>query len=268
MNQTLTSVLSNAFGKQKAQVGFILGSGLGELVTAMKHTKSLPYSDIPGLKSCSVQGHSGQLIVGQLENTQVACFQGRFHGYEGTDPEQYITMMDALLHLDCQYLVITNAAGGINPQYAVGDVVMIKDHINFQGQNLLVGKQPPAFIGMSDAYDAKLRGIMQQTAQDCAMNLQQGTYIGVMGPSFETPAEIKAFSTLGADLVGMSTVQEVIAARYRHLRVAAFSVVSNMAAGIDPGELSHQKTLEGAKLGCDQLLKLLKKVCQDRIGLQ
>ena len=245
----------------KPQTGIILGSGLGELVKHIDNATVIPYSDIPDFPPCSVAGHDGKLHLGTINNTAVACLEGRIHYYEGVNNDAIKTPVRLLKLLGCESLLITNSAGSLNADVPTGNLVAVKDHINLQFNNPLVGPNDddfgPRFIGMEDAYDKALREQLFSAAKAASIPLTEGVYAGVLGPSFETPAEINALRTLGADVVAMSLIPEVIIARHCGLRVAAISAITNLAAGMHHEQLSHEVTLQGAKLASEKLIKLV-----------
>lgn len=252
--------LANELSQKNARIGMVLGSGLGGLANIISNKKSFSYNDIPELDfQCSVKGHSGKLIVGDIGNNTIACMQGRPHWYEGATSEAFIQSMRLLKALGCETVILTNAAGAIDRSMSVGDLVLIKDHINLQGKNPLVDLKPVSFVGMENTYDMELRHKILSIAKTSNISIKQGVYCGVLGPSFETPAEIQAFATLGADIVGMSTVPEAIVARHLGLKVVALSVITNHAAGISDTPLSHSLTLEGAKEGQEKAVELIKR---------
>lgn len=243
------------------KVGIILGSGLGRLVDYIPSKQSLSYQSIPGFPQTQVAGHSGQLHFGQLGNVEVACLQGRSHFYEGTENKTIVNLIGTLYELGCEYLLVTNAAGSLQLSMPPGALMLIQDHINFQFKNVLVGcgnqSARSPFINMEHAYCPKLRQGLTQVAASQNIPLTAGVYLGVLGPSFETPAEIRAFTLLGAHAVGMSTVAEVIAARYYGLQVAGISVITNMAAGLSQEKLSHEHTLRNAEQASSRLIQLI-----------
>ncbi len=252
--------------KERAQnfipkIGIICGSGLGALAEAIESPIIIPYTEIPGFPQCSVEGHGGNLFLGLLKGVPVVCLQGRAHYYEGVDNEAIQTLVRTLKLLGCETLVATNSAGSLRPAVKPGSLVIINDHINMQFRSVLSGPNDdefgPRFIGLEDAYDPKLRQQFHTAGQSLGLNLHEGVYIAVLGPFFETPAEIRAFATLGADMVGMSTVPEVIVARHCGLRVAAISVITNLAAGMNPQQLSHEETLDNANLASANLIQLI-----------
>lgn len=228
----------------RPQVGLILGSGLGGLAEEIEDATILPYGDIPHFPQSTVPGHKGRLVIGRLAGAPVVAMQGRFHYYEGYSMEQVVRPVRVMAQLGVKTLIVTNAAGGVNESFSPGDLMLIVDHINLFGTNPLIGPNEeafgPRFPDMTEAYDKRLRALALQAAEELGIRLQQGVYMGLSGPTYETPAEIRAFRVLGADAVGMSTVPEVIAARHLGLRVLGLSCVTNMAAGILPEPLSHE----------------------------
>lgn len=245
----------------KPKLGLILGSGLGGLANLIQNSMVIPYKELPGFPEPGVEGHSGLLHLGKLENCPVACLQGRGHLYEGISPAVIPSVIRTLKLIGCEMLLITCSAGSMRPDIPAGSLMAITDHINLQFSSPLVGPNDPEFgprfVAMEDAYDPQLRNRLATIARRLDIPLAQGVYIGVLGPSFETPAEIRAFRTMGADAVGMSTVHEVIIARHCGLRVAAISAITNMAAGMSETKLSHQVTLEGAESTVKNLAKLI-----------
>ena len=263
MLQTFPS-LANELQQKQAKIGIVLGSGLGPLADVITNQQIFAYQDIPELNfNCSVKGHSGQLVVGEIGKNTVACMQGRPHWYEGASPEAFIQSMRLFKALGCETVILTNASGAIDRSMQVGELVLIKDHINMQGKNPLVGLKPVSFVGMENTYDLSLRHQIINLAKKQNIPLKQGVYCGVLGPSFETPAEIQAFATMGADIIGMSTVPEAIAARHLGLKIVALSVVSNHAAGISEVPLSHSLTLQGALEGQQKAINLIQAFIAD-----
>ena len=245
------------------RAGLVLGSGLGALVEELADAVTIPYADIPGFRVGTVAGHAGALSLGTLDGTPVACFQGRSHVYEGIEASAITTPIRTLELLGAEILVLTNAAGSLRAEAGPGSLVAVSDHINLQPFNPLVGPNDedvgPRFPTLLDAYDPELRAGLHRAADELGTTLHDGVYLAVSGPSFETPAEIRAFKTLGADLVGMSTVPEAIVARHCGLRVAAVSVVTNLAEGMGDVALSHEQTLAEGKRGAEQLAPLLRR---------
>lgn len=232
----------------RPKVAIILGSGLGGLADEMQDATAIPYTTIPHFPESTVPGHKGRFVVGKLAGTPVYAMQGRFHYYEGYAMEQVVRPVRVMAQLGVETLIVTNAAGGVNEAFSAGDLMLIVDQINMFGTNPLIGPNEeefgPRFPDMTEAYDKNLRELALQVAAEQGIKLQQGVYMGLSGPSFETPAEIRAFRLLGADAVGMSTVPEVIAARHLGLRVLGISCISNMAAGVLPEPLTHEDVMK------------------------
>ena len=229
-------------------VGIILGSGLGNVVDAIDAEATIPYGEIPGAKASTVAGHSGKMILGRAGNVPVVVLAGRIHFYEGHEMSEVMFMSRVIGRLGIKKLIVTNAAGGVNTGYKAGDLMLISDHINFMGINPLRGPNLDdlgvRFPDMSEAYPAVLRDVARQVAEDLGILVQEGVYLALSGPTYETPAEIRAFRTLGADAVGMSTVPEVIAMSHMNIPVLGISCITNMAAGILNQKLSHQEVME------------------------
>ena len=235
-------------------LGIILGSGLGNFASQVEQAVTIPYTEIPHFPQSTVAGHSGKLILGTIAGVPVAVMQGRVHAYEGYSMEQVTFPARVLGLLGVRKLLVTNAAGGINPRYGQGAIVAISDHINLTGTNAALGPNEPRFavapgagqrfFDMSAAYSPALRKLAIDEAARQGWMLNEGIYLAVLGPSYETPAEIRAFRTLGADLVGMSTVHEVIAARHMGIEVLGLSVVTNMAAGVLDQPINHEEVME------------------------
>jgi homotetrameric cytidine deaminase len=225
------------------RVGLILGSGLGGIAEALEDATAIDYSDLPGFPRSSIEGHAGRLVLGRLAGVAVACLQGRAHLYEGLPATAVAILPRTLKALGCETLILSNAAGALKPELTPGSVVLIEDHINLLGQNPLVGPNDaavgPRFPDMSDVYDRALGARLREVAGRLGIDLPGGVYLATLGPSFETPAEIRAFRALGADLVGMSTVPEAISARHCGLKVLGLSIVTNLAAGLAEQPLSH-----------------------------
>lgn len=243
------------------KIGLMLGSGLGVLAEKIENKVTISYADLRGFPVSTVVGHAGQMVLGYLNGVPVACLQGRAHAYEGTLAEKLKTMIRTLKILGCEIYLATNAAGSLREQVGPGELVMVTDHINFQPGNPLVGPNEEEFgerfVSLDDAYDSALRAQFQKAAKQTKIPLHEGVYIATLGPVFETPAEIRAFKILGADLVGMSTVPEVIIARHCNMRVAVISAVTNLAAGMSSEKLSHAGTLHYAKIASDNLCKVV-----------
>jgi len=251
-------------------IGIVLGSGLGAVADAIESPVAVPYGSIPHFPQSTVEGHSGRMVAGLLAGVPVVVMQGRVHFYEGYTPRQVTFPMRVLGRLGLHTVILTNAAGGIAPTYYVGKLVLLSDHINFLGFNPLVGANEARFgdgirsglrfFDMTEAYSKALRMLAQEAAFEEGFTLDEGVYLATSGPSFETPAEIRAFRTLGADLVGMSTVPETIVARHMGMRVLGISCVTNLASGISPTQLSHEEVFETGSRVQHQLAALLKRL--------
>ena len=240
-------------------LGLVLGSGLGGLADEVEDAVVIPYVNIVGFPVPSVAGHSGRLVVGKLAGKSVALFQGRGHYYERGDPREMFAAIEAFQRLGGRTLFLTNAAGGLHADWPPPALAAIVDHINFAGANPLIGLPgDERFVPLTQAYDRALLATLKAAARAAAVELREGVYMWFSGPSFETPAEIRAAKILGADLVGMSTVPEVLIARYFGLRVVACSLVTNFAAGLSGGDPSHEETQAVAARGSRQFRSLLK----------
>jgi purine-nucleoside phosphorylase len=243
------------------RVGVVLGSGLGAVADAVENAVVVGYEDLPGFPRPTVVGHAGRAVLGSIAGVPVAVLQGRAHLYEGGDLDALRTPVRALRAAGAEILVLTNAAGSLRPSVGPGSLMAITDHINMTGVNLLMGPNDdaigPRFPSLRDAYDPVLLDLLRESARTVGVDLAEGVYLAVTGPSFETPAEIRAYAALGADAVGMSTVQETILARHCGLRVAAVSVITNLAEGMTDEPLSHEHTLRAAEDGAGGLARLL-----------
>jgi purine-nucleoside phosphorylase len=264
-------------------LGVILGSGLGNFASQVEGPITIAYADIPGWPISTVLGHSGKLVLGRISGTPVAVMQGRVHAYEGYPMDQVTFPTRVLGLLGCRTLIVTNAAGGIRADIPQGSLVAISDHINLTGTNAALGPNEPRFaqtpgagerfFDMSTAYTPRLRALAQAEAAKQNIPLSEGVYLAVLGPSFETPAEIRAFRTLGADLVGMSTVHEVIVARHMGLEVLGLSLVTNMAAGVvaegraEAETIHHEEVMEIGRRVERQFTSLLKSLVPAIAGL-
>ncbi len=248
----------------RPKIGIVLGSGLGSFASQVEQAAAVPYAEIPHFPQSTVPGHSGRLLIGTISGVSVAVMQGRVHAYEGYSSDEVTFPVRVLGRLGVKTLVLTNAAGGINPAFRQGQLVLISDHINLSGRNPVSGAYDERcglrFFDMSDAYSARLRALAKDTAEDMDLDLEEGVYVSVLGPSFETPAEIRAFRTMGADLVGMSTVQETIVARQMEIEVLGISCVTNLAAGIQATPLSHEEVLETGRAVEARLAELLTRL--------
>ena len=250
--------------QSKPSVAVVLGSGLGAFASALEEAVAIPFGEIPHFPRSTVPGHSGRLLIGALSGTLVAVMQGRVHAYEGYSSAEVTFPIRVLNRFGVRGIVLTNAAGGIRASYSQGDLVLISDHINFTGHNPVAGPNEerfgPRFFDMTEAYSRRLRQLARVAANEEGQTLQEGTYLSLLGPSFETPAEIRAFRTWGADLVGMSTVQETIVARHMGMEVLGISCVTNMAAGIQGEPLSHEEVMETGRRVEARLAGLLTKL--------
>ena len=238
--------IRNEAGFVSPRIGFILGSGWGQVLNALENKKIVSYHQI-GMPQCGVAGHAGNLVFGDLGGTSVVLLQGRYHLYEGRDIGETVLPVCIMKELGVDSIVLTNAAGGINPAYSVGDLMFLSDHINLTGKNPLIGVKAtvdfPVFVDMCHVYDRAMTEAMVKASYCADLTYHKGVYMQVLGPSFETPAEIRAFRALGADAVGMSTVCEAVYAKYLHLKVAGISCITNMAAGMVAGEIKHEDVL-------------------------
>lgn len=252
--------LGVAQGQIVAPVGVVLGSGLGSFAERIS-VRALPYDDIVHFPKSSVVGHQGRLHLAKLGDTPLLAMQGRVHRYEGYNASEVVFGVRVLAALGVQSLVLTNAAGGINTAFKPGDLMLISDHINLSGDNPQLGPNDDRlgsrFFDMGDAYSASARALTQSIAKREGLSLHEGVYAGVLGPSYETPAEIRMMRALGADAVGMSTVLETIAARHRGLQVVGLSCITNMAAGITANTLHHDEVTEVARVASDRFQRLL-----------
>jgi xanthosine phosphorylase len=254
-------------GLEAPRLGIVLGSGLGAIADALAGETRIPYADLPGFPAPSVAGHGGTLHVGRLGGLPVAIFQGRKHVYESGDARGMTEPIRALKRWGGEALLLTNAAGSLDPAVGPGRLMAITDHINLLGVNPLTGPNDdaigPRFPSLRDAYDPELRYRLHAAARALKIELADGVYLATAGPTFETPAEIRAFRTLGADAVGMSTVPEVILARHAGLKVAAVSAITNLAEGMGGEELSHEQTLRNAEVAARDLIRLVERFAED-----
>ena len=250
--------------RQQPVLGLILGSGLGAYADSIQNRTVIPFAELPHFPSSTVLGHSGNLIIGNAEGLTVAALQGRVHLYEGYSIKEVSFPARVLGSLGIRRLNVKNAAGGINTAFKPGDLMLINDHINLMGANPLTGPNldelGPRFPDMSEAYDSEMRGIALDVARQKGIPLRQGVYIGLCGPSYETPAEIRMCRALGADAVGMSTVPEVIVANHMGIRVLGISCITNMAAGILPQKLTHKEVLDTTEMTKEKFRSLLEGI--------
>ena len=248
------------------EIGMILGSGLGILADEIEGAKEINYSEIPNFPVSTVEGHEGKLVVGKLKNKQVMVMKGRFHYYEGYGMDEVSFPVRVMKLLGIHNLLVTNAAGGVNKDYEPGDLMLIKDHIKFFSESPLRGHNlnefGPRFNDMSSAYSEDLRELAKENAYGLGLNLREGVYAFMPGPSYETPAEIRMLQVLGADAVGMSTVPEVIVATHSGMKVLGISCITNMAAGILDQPLNHEEVIETADRVKDKFLTLVKTLVE------
>ncbi|TKA97956.1 purine-nucleoside phosphorylase [Cereibacter changlensis] len=257
--QMLASLIRSKAGHEPVRLGLILGSGLGHLASAVEGV-AIPYAELAGFPQGGVSGHNPTLMIGQLEGVRVAVFGGRAHYYEKGDPAAMRLPLEVLKALGAESLIATNAAGSLRPDIPPGELMLLDDHINFSGLNPLIGEPTDArFVPMTAAHDPDLRAGLRAAAEAVGVALPEGVYAWYSGPSFETPAEIRAIRILGADAVGMSTVPEVILARFLGLKVAAISTITNMAAGMSDEAISHEHTKAMAPLGAGKLERVLRE---------
>lgn len=250
----------------KPEIGIILGSGLGNMANEIEGVK-IPYSEIPNFSASTIEGHAGQLVIGYLEGKKVIAMQGRFHYYEGYSMKDVVLPIRVMKKLGIEKLIVTNAAGGVNKDFKPGDLMIIEDHINFIGENPLVGKNTGEFgirfPDMSDAYKKYLIKIAEDKAYDLGIKVQKGVYIACSGPSYETPAEIRMFRAWGADAVGMSTAPEVIVANHAGIHVLGISCITNMAAGILDQPLSHDEVISTSRRIKKDFTSLIKGIIKE-----
>jgi purine-nucleoside phosphorylase len=258
------ATLVERLGGRMPKVAIILGSGLGGLVDEVEDAIRIPYADLPGFPRSGVTGHAGTLVSGRFGGADVLLLAGRSHYYEHGNAAAMRPALEILAAIGVTTLILTNAAGSLDPDMPPGSVMLIEDHINFAGANPLIGEPTDArFVGLTEAYDRALRAAMVKAADATGTPLHKGVYMWFSGPSFETPAEIRMARVMGATAVGMSTVPEVIIARFLGLRAAACSVITNLAAGMTGGELSHQETKDMAPLGGRRLAAVLKRMFEE-----
>lgn len=243
-------------------IGIILGSGLGSIADEVSDPVIIPYSEIPHFHRTSVEGHEGRLILGNFQGIPTVFLQGRFHLYEGYPMDDVVFPTRAICGLGIQTLVLTNAAGGLNTRFRPADLMLIEDHLNLMGDNPLKGPNlaqlGPRFPDLSEAYSKLCLEILEDSAKELDIPVHRGIYAGLLGPTYETPAEIRMYRTLGADAVGMSTVPETIAANHLGVRVAGISCITNLAAGMTPQKLTHQEVIENSRIGAEKIKKLLR----------
>jgi len=259
-----TAIIKSRANNRLPKIGIILGSGLGPFAVQVKNKTIIPYDDLPGFPDAGVQGHAGQLVLGTIHNTEVAVLQGRAHYYEKGEADVMRVPIQTLKELGCETVILTNAAGSLVPEAQPGSVMLLTDHINFTGVSPLFGEMTSSrFVDMVDAYHPSLCRQFKDAAEANNITLHEGVYMWFCGPNFETVAEINSAKIMGADAVGMSTVPEVILARFFGLNVAAISIITNMAAGMSDIELSHEQTMENATKAAQDLQTLLNRFLQD-----
>jgi len=245
----------------KPRLGIVLGSGLGELTQSLKDSVSISYNELPGFPILTVEGHAGQLVCGTLNGLDVVCLQGRAHAYEGQNNDTVLTYIRTLRLLGCDYLLATNAAGSLCVDVGPGELMLITDHINLQPSNPLIGPNDnefgPRFYPLDQAYHPELRKYLLDAAEQAQIPLHSGVYLSVLGPHFETAAEIRAFRIWGADAVGMSTVPEVLVANHCGMQVAVISVITNHATGLAKSSHSHVEVVKTASLAAKRLNRLI-----------
>jgi len=265
--EDISALVRDRAGDEPVRAGLVLGSGLGHLSAALDGV-SIPYADLPGFPRAGVSGHMPELVIGDLEGQRVAVFGGRAHYYESGRADAMRLPLEVLRDLGADRLILTNAAGSLCAGVPPGELMLLTDHINFAGANPLIGESTDArFVPMTDAHDPALRAALKAAAEAEGIALHEGVYAWFSGPSFETPAEIRAIHALGADSVGMSTVPEVILARFLGLRVAAISTITNMGAGLSDEAISHDHTKAMAPLGAAKLERLLRRYLRDLLSM-
>lgn len=246
------------------KIGLILGSGLGVFADQLSESRSIPYSEIPGFPQSTVEGHAGRLVFGKVDEIPVIALQGRFHTYEGYSASEVAFPARILVHAGVKTLIVTNAAGGLGEGFVAGDLMLITDHLNFSGKNPLVGPHDPIFgerfPDMSEAYSKVLQDHARAVAAEQDLKLKEGVYSVLGGPSYETPAEVRAMKILGADAVGMSTVYEVIVARQMGATILGLSLISNLAAGISEVPLSHEEVVEAGREAAGRFVKFIRGI--------
>jgi xanthosine phosphorylase len=269
MTSAEAAAVMNERSGLRPRVGVVLGSGLGAVAEAVEDATPIAYGELPGFPRPGVAGHGGQAVLGNIGEVPVAVLQGRAHVYEGGDLDDIRTPIRALRAAGAEILVLTNAAGSLRPEVGPGQLMLILDHVNLSGVNVLAGPNDeeigPRFPSMRDAYDPELRARLRAAAEELGTTLAEGVYLAVSGPTFETSAEIRAFAALGADAVGMSTVHETAVARHCGLRVAAISAITNFAEGMSDVPLSHEQTLRDAQRASEELAPLLVRFIE-RLG--
>ncbi len=257
------SFIKSKIGDFEPEIGIVLGSGLGELADEFCDI-ALDYSDIPNFEASTISGHKGRLVFAEISGKKVVMMQGRFHYYEGHSIEKVVFPIKVMKKLGVKTLILTNAAGGVNPSFNPSDLMIITDHINFMGVNPLIGKNDDSmgtrFPDMSEVYDSNLVELVQKVGDSIGVDLQEGVYMALTGPSYETPAEVRMAKVIGADAVGMSTVPEAIVASWAGMKVIGLSCICNSAAGVSTVGLSHDDVIRAANIAKDKFKKLVKEV--------
>lgn len=265
IRETVEYINSNV--KNTPKIGIILGSGLGDMAEEIEEAKIYNYNEVPHFPVSTVEGHKNRFVIGNLEGKCVIAMQGRFHYYEGYSMEEVTFPIRVMKKLGVEILIVTNAAGGVNKNYKSGELMLINDHINLSGQNPLVGQNledfGTRFPDMSEAYNRELMKIAKNAALQLNIPLQQGVYVYMSGPSYETPAEINMLSILGGDAVGMSTVPEVIAANHSGIKVMGISCITNMAAGILRQPLNHEEVIKTSSEASENFKLLLREILKE-----
>jgi purine-nucleoside phosphorylase len=257
------AAVSKRLGSRRPKVAIVLGSGLGGLADAVESATRMPYAEIPGFPVSQVAGHAGELVAGTLEGMPVLVQSGRFHLYEGHSAATGALPVRVFASLGIETLIVTNAAGGLRQSFAAGTLMLITDHINLMGRNPLVGPVEPGeerFPDMSEPYDQGLRALARESARDAGVSLEEGVYIALLGPSYETPAEVRMLQRLGGDAVGMSTVPEVIVARARGIKCLGFSIITNPGSGLSDAPLSHKDVLAATQRVAGELVRVVRGV--------
>ena len=258
------TVLAERIAPHRPQIGVVLGSGLGSFADALEQPRAVAYAELPGFATSSVAGHAGQLVAGRCGGRPVLVMSGRVHAYEGHDLATVVLPTRVLCAVGCHIIVLTNAAGAINSDFDPGDLVVISDHINMTGLNPLVGPEAarfgPRFVDLTRVYDPELRALAHQQGRAESLKVKEGVYCWMLGPSYETPAEVRMLRTLGADLCGMSTVPEAIVANQAGARVLGISCVTNKAAGLGQ-KLTHEDVQETAAAARPRFIALLSRIC-------
>ena len=264
------SFLQKEWGVIKPEIGIICGSGWGALNEIFQHSSSIDYINMPGMSSTTVEGHEGKLLLCKFNQRQILLFQGRRHFYEGSGWDPIAFPIHLSHALGIKTMILTNAAGGINPLFEVGDLMLLEDHINFMGCNPLIGPNlnpsMPRFPDQSEIYNMNLRDQILEIGQSVDFAIRKGVYLALSGPSFETPAEIKAFQMLGADAIGMSTVPEAMVCNALGMKVIGLSCISNLAAGIAPHKLSHKDVQNASEIALPKMKKLILVILKTLLG--